>query len=296
MQQRRVLRLERQRALQVVTRQALVVGQRRQRPLGPDAGIDQVDVVRARSRAVEAAELRIAARRAELDSGRHAPHLDWSARQHCEQIRQTRLDRLDLPVQVGEQLRTTGIGVRIEPARVLRQRRQTRADRALAVTLCPEQRIRFRCDFRDLRKAEFVRFVRREPRRGLVAQAQLVVQLAARATTHAGIMAGACALLGGRGDLRIERLGQRSVDQSRGSPTPVAGDALGGRTLDQRACHGRLRPRLCAQQLELHKSLVHDEVRRNDATPQVVAHAGCVVVQLAGKRLQPRQERLGIGG
>ena len=68
-QHRRTLRLQRERDLQVVPRQALVIGQRRQRPLRPDRGVGEVDVVGARASAVEAAGLRVATRCTELDVG-----------------------------------------------------------------------------------------------------------------------------------------------------------------------------------------------------------------------------------
>src|SRR5262249_42312199 len=78
--QRNRLVLDRDRALPEMTGYRLVMGQRRQGPLWPGAGIAQVDIISAGARAIEARALRIAARRAEFDRGRDPPDLHRRAR------------------------------------------------------------------------------------------------------------------------------------------------------------------------------------------------------------------------
>ena len=78
----------------MVARNALVIGERRQRELRPFVrGIAQIDVVGAGTRPIERGALVIAARRARFGEFRHALDLELRARQRAAHFRHARPDR-----------------------------------------------------------------------------------------------------------------------------------------------------------------------------------------------------------
>ena len=70
-----------------------------------DGGIAQIDVVGARTRAIECGVLIIAARRARLGVFRHALDLEWGLRKRAALFRHARPDRFHLRVERGQELR-----------------------------------------------------------------------------------------------------------------------------------------------------------------------------------------------
>ncbi len=279
-----------------MTGQTLVVGQRGQRPLRPDRGVGQVDVVGAGSGTIQAAGLRVTTRCPEFDGRRHPAHLDRCPWQHAEQLGHATLDRLHLHVQVGKQLGATVVVVRVEPARLLAERGHASPDCALAEPLRLQQCVGFGRDLGHLREAERVRFVGRHARGGLVTQAERVIGLASRTAADTRLVAGARPLLRYQRDLCIERSRERAVDDPLRPCAPVAGKALLGRAPRKRAHQRGFLARLPAQRPELHQRLVGDEIRRNDAALQVIARPAGVVADFAREGVQPRQIGLGIGG
>ena len=126
----------------MVARDALVIGERGQRELGPFfCGIAEVDVVGAGTRPIERPGLVIAARRARFGEFRHALDLECRARKRAAYFRHARPNGFHLRVQIRQQARAAGVGVRIDLIRAARQGVQALGQRAVRHPLRPQDRV-----------------------------------------------------------------------------------------------------------------------------------------------------------
>nr|GEU28273.1 hypothetical protein [Tanacetum cinerariifolium] len=282
-------------ALERVARQAFVRGQRGQFLLGPQRGGFQIDVIDGRARAVERRKVHVAERCAGLDIGGHALDFQRHLEVHARDLRHQVADCFHPLVAEGDQLLAALVVIRIKALRILGQRQQARAHRALGHALRLEDGVDARLQHGVLLHADRVDVLGAHAGGRAQAQRPLVIGLAVRQAVHAGDVGG----LGGGGSKCLDLAFQRRIHllfhQRRGARGPVAVDAQLLGALHQRLHQLLLGHRRLAEFGQLAQRGAGDEVGRHDAAPGLAGDAAGFLFQHARHAADPLQVGVGVG-
>ena len=276
-----------------MARQAFVedhAGEREARPL---RGVVKVDIDDAGPRTVQRRRLAEGRRGAGFGLRRYAAHFEGVGRHAVEHRRQLRLDRIELMIAERDGLRLARVGVGVDLRRVLVERRDALAHRALCHALLFQDAVDAVGDFLALIDAHLVDFGCRHVGRGREVQGGGVIGFAILDFPHAGIRRGVRAQRFRFGDLPVEgRCDFVAVDFRRARRIGVGKSFLlraprdGG---DEQRLGGRH-----AQRGQLFQRAVQNEVRRLDVHALIVLHPVGVVVDLHGEGFEAREIGIGV--
>ena len=177
-QGRHARRLVGDRALQMVARQAFVIGGGRNRPARPVGRVVQIEIDGAGPGSIDAAALGIGAGRAQLQLDGHAPHLQPRFGQGVEHPRQARLHVALQPGDEGQQVRPACVRIGKSLGRIVPQRLDALRDRAPRHPVSIQNGAGLGRNLGDLIKAQLVRRIGGKTGGGVKAQSGGVIGLA----------------------------------------------------------------------------------------------------------------------
>ena len=293
-EQRQSTRLAQDAVLEMVTGYPFVMQQRRDAPQGVLRDRAQVEED-GRSLGGIAAGAVESARRAVLDRGRDALHLDRPIRNHPETPRQQALDPIQVCAGVVDDRLASRFRIRLEEARVAIQGGHALTHRSACQALRAQQLIDLGRQFFYPGQAELMQLTRRITGRGVRMQGRRVVGLAVRLGPDARPVVGAG--LQGRERRALALQGRHdALDEDRRGATVQIGNPGIARTRQGRCRQCIAGRRRIAQGRDLPQGLGQDEIRGDDAQARIVADLFGLLVQGHGELAQLVHVAVGVRG